>query len=82
MKWAQIALLNHDQDYKEFIPGSGSRVFNNITSTEAQITPNVVQVEILGPRLPALSFFDLPGIISNHPDDPYLVDVFENLAKK
>jgi hypothetical protein len=25
IRWAQIALLNYDQDYASFIPGSGKR---------------------------------------------------------
>ncbi|TGO27043.1 hypothetical protein BPAE_0048g00140 [Botrytis paeoniae] len=84
MRWAQIALLNHDQDYKQFIPGTGERAVAGNTDIEAKITPNVVEVKIYGPQLPALSFFDLPGIISNmpNPEEKYLVDVFESLAKK
>ncbi|TGO69801.1 hypothetical protein BELL_0755g00020 [Botrytis elliptica] len=84
MKWAQIALLNHDQDYKIFIPGTGERALTGNIEIEAKITPNVVEVKIYGPQLPALSFFDLPGIISNmpNPEEKYLVDVFESLAKK
>ncbi|KAF5870276.1 putative dynamin family protein [Botrytis fragariae] len=84
MRWAQIALLNHDQDYKQFIPGTGERAKAGNTDIEAKITPNVVKVQIYGPQLPALSFFDLPGIISNmpNPEEKYLVDVFENLAKE
>ncbi|KAM0131014.1 hypothetical protein ACHAO1_007607 [Botrytis cinerea] len=82
MRWAQIALLNHDRDYKQFIPGTGERALAGNTDIEAKITPNVVEVKIYGPQLPALSFFDLPGIISNmpNPEEKYLVDVFENLA--
>ncbi|THV45891.1 hypothetical protein BGAL_0440g00040 [Botrytis galanthina] len=84
MRWAQIALLNHDQDYKQFVPGTGERALAGNTHIEAKITPNVVEVKIYGPQLPALSFFDLPGIISNmpNPEEKYLVDVFESLAKK
>lgn len=84
MQWAQVALLNHDEDYRQFIPETGQRAQSNDSSIDAKITPNVVQVEIFGPGLPALSFFDLPGIISNmpNPEEKYLVDVFENLAKR
>ncbi|KAF7950513.1 hypothetical protein EAE96_007796 [Botrytis aclada] len=84
MKWAQIALLNHNQDYDQFIPGTGAQFLNNNTTTEAEVTPNVVKVEISGPNLPTLSFFDLPGIIANTPntDQRYLIKVFENIAKK
>ncbi|KAF7890996.1 uncharacterized protein EAF02_001321 [Botrytis sinoallii] len=84
MRWAQIALLNHNQDYRQFIPGTGARALADNTDIEAKITPNVVKVDIFGPELPALSFYDLPGIISNmpNPEEKYLVDVFENLAIK
>lgn len=84
MIWAQIALLNHNQDYEQFIPENGSRFVSKNTNTEADATPNVVKVEISGPGLPTLSFFDLPGIIANTPtnDQRYLIKFFENIAKK
>ncbi|CAD6449268.1 f72fed9a-3a0b-406b-bd68-b7f272b1a9a9 [Sclerotinia trifoliorum] len=84
MKWAQIALLNHNQDYEQFIPEIGARFVSNNTDTEADATPNVVKVEISGPGLPTLSFFDLPGIVANTPtiDQRYLIKFFENIAKK
>ncbi|TGO06969.1 hypothetical protein BTUL_0366g00010 [Botrytis tulipae] len=71
-------------DYKQFIPGTGARALADDTDIEAKITPNVVKVDIFGPELPALSFYDLPGIISNmpNPEEKYLVNVFENLAIK
>jgi len=88
IKWAQIALLNHDEDYRLFIPGSGRRASGDFeqerNSTEAKFSPNVIFIEISGPGLPALSFYDLPGIIMNtgDPKDNYLVKVIENLAIK
>lgn len=84
MRWAQVALLNHNHDYEQFIPGRGERFLNNNAATEAEVTPNVVKVEISGPGLTRLSFFDLPGIIANTPknDTRYLIKVFENIAKK
>jgi hypothetical protein len=84
MKWAQIALLNHNIGYKQFIPGpSGSRYMLGQTETEAGFSPNVVSVEISGPGLPALSFFDLPGLVQNtgNEADRYLVEILECLAK-
>ena len=87
MKWAQIALLNHDDDYKSFIPGTGRRTelhdFDyERDHTTARFSPNVIAVEISGPGLPALSFYDLPGIFRVAPDpkDQYLAKVIENLA--
>jgi GTPase SAR1 family protein len=88
IKWAQIALLNHDSDHRLFIPGSGSRALGNFQfereNTEAKFSPNVIAVEISGPGLPALSFYDLPGIfrVAPNPKDQYLAKVIENLAIK
>ena len=89
MKWAQIALLNHDDDYKLFIPGTGRRTELHDFEyerdrTKARFSPNVIAVEISGPGLPALSFYDLPGIFRVAPDpkDQYLAKVIENLAIK
>ncbi|PQE17745.1 dynamin family protein [Rutstroemia sp. NJR-2017a BVV2] len=84
MKWAQIALLNHNQNYKSFIPGAGQRWEEDDVTTEAEFSPNVVVVSISGPDLTSLSFFDLPGIIVNSAksEQDYLIHVFENLAVK
>ncbi|RAL67305.1 hypothetical protein DID88_008068 [Monilinia fructigena] len=83
MEWAQIALLNHNQDYEQFIPGKGQRYLDKNPATVAEFTPNFVKVELTAPKLLTLSFFDLPGIISNTPtvDQRYLIKVFENIAK-
>lgn len=88
IKWAQIALLNHDEDYRLFIPGTGRRALGDFQqereSAEAKFSPNVIFIEISGPGLPALSFYDLPGIFRVAPDpkDQYLAKVIENLAVK
>lgn len=81
LRWAQIAILNDSQDYRQYIPGSPT--FANNTDTEAKFSPNVVSVEISGPRLPSLSFYDLPGMIQNtsDKDEAYLIKVLENLAR-
>jgi hypothetical protein len=44
----------------------------------------LIAVDIAGPGLPALSFYDLPGVFRKAPDqkDQYLVKVVENLANK
>jgi GTPase SAR1 family protein len=82
MKWAQIALLNHN--HKSFIPGAGQRWKEDDVTTEAEFSPNVVVVSISGPDLTSLSFFDLPGIIVNSAksEQDYLIQAFENLAIK
>jgi len=91
LTWAQIALLNPSQDYKNFIPGSeGYIVRQQIRENdpnhkeEARFSPNVILVEITGPGLPDLSFFDLPGLFqtAEDPELQYLVRVFEALTVK
>ncbi|CRK44438.1 hypothetical protein BN1723_016338 [Verticillium longisporum] len=51
-------------------------------NTIAKFSPNTVALEIKGPDLPDLSFYDLPGIFRNsgYEEDEYLVHVVENLA--
>jgi GTPase SAR1 family protein len=87
LRWAQIALLNPSQDYHAFIPGSGMIAQNGLKNDykhEADFSPNIVAIEISGPRLPALSFYDLPGIFVSAAtkEEQYLIKVFENLAEK
>jgi GTPase SAR1 family protein len=87
LRWAQIALLNPSLDYHQFIPGSGTIAQNGLKQGqkhEADFSPNIVAIEISGPRLPALSFYDLPGIFVSaaNKEEQYLIKVFENLAEK
>lgn len=44
----------------------------------------MVRLEISGPNLPNLSFYDLPGVInvSDVPEESYLVDLVKNLVKQ
>jgi hypothetical protein len=59
LRWAQIALLNPSQDHRTFIPGSGAIAQagrGQDFKHEADYSPNIVALEISGPRLPALSF--------------------------
>jgi GTPase SAR1 family protein len=80
LKWAQIATLNHTKHHSLYIPGTDN--FLGDESTEAKFSPNVVSIEISGPNLTPLSFYDLPGVFQNagHKEDQYLVKVIENLA--
>jgi hypothetical protein len=87
LRWAQVALLNPSQDFKSFIPGSGHQTqvpLRHDQKHEADFSPNLVAIEISGPGLPALSFYDLPGIFVSAAtkEEQYLVKVFENLATK
>ncbi|KFY74270.1 hypothetical protein V499_05692 [Pseudogymnoascus sp. VKM F-103] len=85
LRWAQIAILNPSKSHKYYMPSAQIKMSpgRNMT-TEAKFSPNVVSVEMSGPGLPPLSFFDLPGIFQNpsQKEDDYLVKVVENLAKK
>ncbi|GAO14652.1 hypothetical protein UVI_02009000 [Ustilaginoidea virens] len=87
LRWAQIAILNDDKHHGLFIPGSGSIAVNTpITKaaeeTVAKFSPNIVALEIRGPELPDLSFYDMPGVFQNPADakDDYLVNVVRNLS--
>ncbi|KAK6581294.1 hypothetical protein PZA11_005985 [Diplocarpon coronariae] len=88
VKWAQIAILNHNDEYTDFIPGSGARAKGDYDlekeGTLAKFSPNVISIGISGPGLSALSFYDLPGVfsISSNEDEEYLPKVIENLAIK
>ncbi|KAF6816669.1 dynamin family protein [Colletotrichum sojae] len=88
LRWAQIAILNHDQNHELYVPGSGaitqSLLDEVAENTAAKFSPNTVALEIKGPDLPDLSFYDMPGIFRNsaREEDEYLVSVVENLARE
>ncbi|GKT44754.1 interferon-induced GTP-binding protein Mx3 [Colletotrichum spaethianum] len=89
LKWAQIAILNHDQNHELYVPGTGAITKQSLLDEEAEKTlakfsPNTVALEIKGPDLPDLSFYDMPGIFRNsaREEDEYLVSVVENLARQ
>lgn len=52
-------------------------------SYQVKFSPNVIRLDIAGPSLPNLSFYDLPGIINvaDVPEEAYLVDLVKNLVK-
>lgn len=80
MKWAQIAILNDGKNYHQYVPGSPT--FANDETAVAQFSPNVVSVEIHGPGLPSLSFYDLPGVVNTMGDDDlvFLVGMIKRLV--
>lgn len=89
LRWAQVAILNDHQNPELFIPGSGpiassTSIDSAAASTMAKFSPNIVALEIMGPDLPDLSFYDMPGIFQNPADarDDYLVSVVRNLSKE
>lgn len=87
LRWAQIAILNHESPAQLYVPGQGAYARENslqdaADSTRAQFSPNIVALEMRGPTYPDLSFYDLPGVFSTpaQEEDDYLVDVVKNLA--
>ena len=86
LKWAQLALLNPSQDPQSFVPGTAGHAqrLGDDRSIEAKFSPNVIAVEISGPGLPPLSFYDLPGLFQNAEDHEshFLIKVFEDLTIK
>ncbi|KAJ4160292.1 hypothetical protein NW754_003418 [Fusarium falciforme] len=89
LRWAQIAILNDDKSHELFVPGSGG-IANTVPidraaeTVAAKFSPNIVALEIKGPELPDLSFYDMPGIFQNPADarDDYLVNVVRNLSRE
>ena len=82
LEWAQIATLNPSLPYENYMPASTS--FKNDQSNQVKFSPNVVRIDIIGPSLPNLSFYDLPGVInvSDVAEEGYLVDLVRNLVKE
>ncbi|CAJ2505850.1 Uu.00g132440.m01.CDS01 [Anthostomella pinea] len=88
LRWAQIAILNHNRSHELFIPGEGSIAKEKelavaASETDAQFSPNIVALEIKGPGLPDLSFYDLPGVFlsPDQEEDEYVVKVVRNLTR-
>jgi GTPase SAR1 family protein len=88
IRWAQIAILNHNKNCELFIPGSAYTrevgLEKALQAVEADFSPNTVALEIRGPGLPDLSFYDMPGIfrLHNQESKSYLVEVVKNLARE
>lgn len=97
VRWAQIAILNHNRSYKNYVPKDWSQrtpeeqlpeyearqLDEAERDTEAKFSPNTVAIEVKGPDLPDLSFYDMPGVFRNakHEEDQFLVKVVENLVR-
>lgn len=89
LRWAQVAILNDSSSFEQFIPGQGATamsvpVATAAANTAAKFSPNIVALEIKGPDLPDLSFYDMPGIFQNPADwrDQYLTQVVRNLSSE
>ena len=77
---AQLATLNignPQADYKLGLPLPKDNL-------KVKFSPNVIQVDISGPDLPNLSFYDLPGVInvSEVAHEEYLVTLVKNLVEE
>jgi Dynamin family/Dynamin central region len=78
LEWAQLATLNPSSDYNVYKSGS-----NHGTAKTLQVpfSPNVVRLDITGPGLLNLSFYDLPGVVSQD-QHSYVPQLVENLVKE
>ncbi|OMP86625.1 Interferon-induced GTP-binding protein Mx [Diplodia seriata] len=80
---AQLATLNPGSDPSTFVPLQPS---TNITGGQYQVefSPNLVCLEITAPGLPNLSFYDLPGVISQteNTGDLSLIKLVKQLVKR
>ncbi|KAK4999759.1 hypothetical protein LTR66_001254 [Elasticomyces elasticus] len=76
---AQNAILNPLDDPRRHLTG----ILIDAERTGTYFSPNVVRLDIQGPGLPDLSFFDLPGVINQagREDQQWLVNVVKGLAK-
>ncbi|KGO41110.1 Dynamin [Penicillium expansum] len=79
IRCAQLAILNPSTDSHDFFPGSSDMA----QTYQVKFSPNAVRLDISGSGLPNLSFYDLPGVISQaeHDNERYLVNLVENLVK-
>lgn len=81
LKWAQLAILNPGRRSADYIPGQN--VGTDDSHYQVKFSPNVVRLDISAPEFPNLSFYDLPGVISQAEvdDERYLVSLVENLVR-
>ncbi|KAI7204388.1 P-loop containing nucleoside triphosphate hydrolase protein [Hortaea werneckii] len=78
LKRAQLALLNPRTDPAHF---QSARI--SWGKNELAFSPNLIHIQIDGPDLPELSFFDLPGAINVHrdPNEQHLVAFIQKLLQ-
>ena len=79
---AQLATLNPSASYESYMPGNDAPADGE--KYQVKFSPNVVRLDISGPNLPNLSFYDLPGVInqSEVAEEEYLVNLVKNLVKE
>ncbi|KAI8625906.1 dynamin family protein [Xylariaceae sp. FL1651] len=88
LRWAQVAILNPESNPELYIPGEGAVAKDTdlavaTRNAAAQFSPNIISLEIKGPGLPDLSFYDLPGVFlsPDQEEDEYVVKVVRNLTR-
>lgn len=80
IRQAQFATLN-----PHVHPGELRNVDISGKSTYVEFSPNVIRLNITGPNLPILTFYDLPGVIAQAQGDgkdDHLVRLVKNLVKE
>ncbi|KAM7208314.1 P-loop containing nucleoside triphosphate hydrolase protein [Naviculisporaceae sp. PSN 640] len=94
LKCAQVAILNPSTPSSFFVPKLHGEVSDSTRlqhlervkefseNSEAQFSPNTVALEVKGPDLADLSFYDLPGVFitAKRPEDRFLERVVRNLT--
>jgi hypothetical protein len=66
LRRAQLAILNPRDNPQTFV---NVDLASNIPRSQVPFSPNIVCLEIQGPNLPELYFYDLPGSINVIEDD-------------
>ncbi|KAJ4288719.1 hypothetical protein N0V88_007253 [Collariella sp. IMI 366227] len=96
LRCAQVAILNPEDDYRRFIPklkGEATdsvreQILQQVKKAEeaplTQFSPNTVALEVKGPDLADLNFYDLPGVFVNakRAEDIFLEKVVQNLTRE
>ncbi|GAB1315491.1 hypothetical protein MFIFM68171_05701 [Madurella fahalii] len=96
LRCAQVAILNPSTPFQFFVPklkgeASGpirqqhlARVHEKEERSEAQFSPNTVALEVRGPDLADLNFYDLPGVFmtARLVQDAFLEKVVQNLTRE
>ena len=82
---AQLATLNPSASYETYMPKrNGPGQCDAGDKHQVKFSPNVIRLDISGPGLLNLSFYDLPGVInqSEVAEEEYLVNLVKNLVKE
>ncbi|KAK4444520.1 P-loop containing nucleoside triphosphate hydrolase protein [Podospora aff. communis PSN243] len=94
LRCAQSAILNPGIPYQQYVPKLKGEVPDETRALDlqrikqlepraiAQFSPNTVALEVKGPDLADLSFYDLPGVFmsAKRDEDTFLEKVVSNLA--